>query len=269
MSKATKGTKLHIIYADGIGSNQAGYTDGQSILYKVVERLIELDSTAKATRVNWPASMATVGGSHSWVESSRIGVVDVDRIMREHPGSKFILLGYSGGNRVIHEWLDQANKDELATIAAVGLMSDPYRPRGRKQNELPETRGWGICGERPGPIPSRTFWTTVPGDVISDALPDAILRTPADASGVMPGEFVGELQKYLKTGNLQLAWQLDVFKKNPLGWLLGLGPRLHQARLDITGYLTGTHTTAYVIPYAGGASLAHRLANSINWHINH
>lgn len=258
---------LHILYADGIGSGKDGYSDGQSILYKVVERLLSKNPSAKATRVRWPASMATVGGPYSWEESSKFGVSELKAIVNLSKGDDYILLGYSGGNRVIHEWLEQASVENLQSVVAVGLMSDPYRPRDRKQAELPSTNGWGICGEKTGPVPGKTFWTTVPGDVISDAKSDSILRTPADVSDVMPGEFLGDLQNHLRKGNLQLGWQLGVFKQNPLVWLAALGPRLNQARVDITGYLTGVHTTAYITPYAGGASLTHRLADTIDKHV--
>lgn len=257
-----------IIYADGIGSSVPGFTDGQSILYKVAERLLELDPSSHATRVQWPASMATVGGKYSWKDASGIGYADVNRILFENPDEKVILLGYSGGCRVVHEWMEY-NPDKLDRIAAVGLLSDPYRPRDRKQAELLETSGWGICGEKLGPIPDRTFWTAVQADVITDATDDSILRTAADASGVMPGQFLGELRNHIKDGDLQLAWQLGVFQTNPLKWLLNFGIRLHEARIDIQGYLNGRHTDDYIKPYAGGASLATRLANSINWHVNH
>jgi pimeloyl-ACP methyl ester carboxylesterase len=257
---------MHIVYADGIGSSVKGFTDGQSILYKVVERLIELNPSITSTRVTWPASMAMVGGNKSWEESSSIGVADVNTIVDANPQEKFILLGYSGGNRVIHEWLEQ-NPNKLDKIAAVGLMSDPYRPRDKKQAELSDTTGWGICGEKLGPIPDRTFWTVAQADVISDALVDSILRTPADASSVMPGQFLVELRNHMKTGDLQLAWQLGVFKQNPLAWFTNLGIRLYQARIDIKGYMGGLHTTAYITPYAGGPSLAARLANSIDRYV--
>lgn len=251
-----------VIYADGIGSNQPGTTLDQSFLYDVVERLVMLDPSFTPERVMWPASMAMVGGTYSWTESSAMGITDIDRILDSIPGEEFILLGYSGGCRVVHEWLEQ-NVHLHTLVAAVGLMSDPFRPRDRKQAELPATVGWGICGERLGPIPSRTFWTTAPADVISDAREDALLRTAADASDVMPGQFVADLASHLRDGDLQLAWQLKAFKQNPLKWLLNLGPRLDQARIDIEGYLGGNHTTAYTAPYAGGGSLAHRLADSV------
>ncbi|QAU06264.1 lysin B [Gordonia phage Rickmore] len=257
---------MYIIYADGIGSNAPGVIHEDSVLYDVVERLVLLNPEYKVERVVWPASMATVGGNKSWDESTRLGVQDIDRIVDQLDGELVILLGYSGGCRVIREWL-MKNEHRLAQVAAVGMLSDPFRPKGRKQAELPDTQGWGICGQDLGPIPDRTYWTTVPGDVISDAREDSLLRTLADASNVMPGQFIGDLAEHLNDGDLQLAYQLKVFWQNPINWLFSLGPRLHQARIDIEGYLGGQHTTAYQKAYAGGGSLAERLADSISWKV--
>lgn len=260
---------MHIIYADGIGTGQAGFQDGQSILYKVVERLLQHKPTFTATRLRWPASMVTIGGSYSWTDASRIGVAGINDIIDTDPEREYILLGYSGGCRVVHEWLEQ-NPQRLNKIAAVGFMSDPFRPYGKQQKGLPSLDGWGICGQKTGPIPKHTFWVAVPGDAITDAAPDAILRTPADVSDVLPGQFLWDLRSHVEKGDLQLAWQLKVFRTDPLGWFRALGPRLHQARLDIRGYLrTGRHTTAYVTPYDNEGTPAERLADTINWHLDH
>lgn len=258
---------MHIIYADGIGSGALPDRAPQSILYQVVERILFHKPGYTVSKLRWPASMVGIGGPYSWTEASNKGVDELDKIIDQHPERCFILLGYSGGCRVIHDWLDQS-PSRLSKIAAVGLMSDPFRPQSKQQYGMSETEGWGICGQREGPIPSRTFWVSAPGDVIPDALPDAILRTPADASDVMPGQFLWDLRTHLTDGNLQLAWQIGVFRRNPLAWLMGLGPRLHQARLDIRGYLNGRHTTDYIEPYDGGLSMAYRLADSINWKID-
>lgn len=264
---------MHIIFADGIGSAKPGYTDSESIIMRIVERLVELNPSWTYTRVIWPASMATVGGKYSWKDASAIGFDHLTKVVADklldNPDEMFILLGYSGGNKVIHDWLNSPfNSLMLEKIAAVGLMSDPWRPENRKQAELPHTYGWGICGQDLGPIPDRTFWTTVPGDVISDASHDAILRTAADASDAMPGGFLADLIGHLEDGNLQLAWQIGVFRDNPLKWILNLLPRMDRARIDIEGYFGGKHTTDYTTPYAGGRSLAHRLADSISYHVN-
>lgn len=260
---------MHIVYADGIGSNVPGLLDSHSIQYKVVERLLQHKPTFKATRLKWPASMVGIGGDLSWTEASKLGVEGINRIIDDDPERSYILLGYSGGCRVVHEWMEQ-NPLRLDKIAAVGLMSDPFRPKDSQQNKMPKTSGWGICGQKPGPIPRHTFWSAYPGDVITDALPDAILRTAADASDVMPGQFLWDLRRHLEKGDLQLAWQIGVIKRDPLAYFRGLGPRLHQARIDLRGYLRdGVHTKAYVDPFDKGLSPAYRLADTINWHIDH
>lgn len=258
---------MHIIYADGIGSGGGEDVNVRSVLYRVVERLVSLKPSYTFSKVPWPASMATVGGNLSWTQSSAIGVTAISEIIDSKPERSFILLGYSGGCRVVHEWMEK-NPHRLDRISAVGLMSDPFRPKRKQQHGMTETEGWGICGQKPGPISDRTFWVSAPGDVITDALPDSILRTPADVSDVMPGQFLWDLRHHLKKNDLQLAWKINDFLRNPLGWLFGLGPRLHQARIDIHGYLNGRHTTSYVVPYAGGFTPAQRLANTINWHID-
>lgn len=259
---------MHIIYADGIGSNVQGAGTEHSILYRVVSRLQSLKPSYTVSKVSWPASMATVGGNLSWTESSKIGVEAINEIVDKKPERSFILLGYSGGCRVVHEWMEK-NPHRLDRIAAVGLMSDPFRPKNKQQFGMTDTEGWGVCGQKAGPIPKRTFWVSAPGDVISDALPDSILRTPADLSDVMPGQFLWDLRRHLEKNNLQLAWKIAAFHKNPLAWFMGLGPRLHQARIDIHGYLNGRHTTSYIVPYAGGYTPAQRLANTIVWSIDH
>lgn len=258
-----------IIYADGIGTANLNDDDGRSIMRKLVDKLLaNLRShqiAVRPIRVTWSASMAGVGGTKSWDQAAAEGVQDIDAIVAAHPDEKLILLGYSGGCKVIHDWLDRhAGSPALDKILAVGLMSDPYRPHDRQQDRWP-TRGWGVCGERYGPIRDRTFWTTVPGDVVSDALADALMRSGADASRAMPGGFVRSLVQHINAGTLQLAWKIGAFRDNPLAWFAELGPRVDQARRDIHGYRTGLHTTAYTVPFNGGASLIDRLAATVSW----
>lgn len=255
---------MHVIFADGIGSNEPGVNREESVLYSVVKRLAVLNKEYKEDRVEWPASMAMVGGTKSWNESTRIGISEINKIVSEIGNDTFILLGYSGGCRVIHEWMEQ-NPNDLGRVKSVGLLSDPFRPKNRNVVGVSKTKGWGICGQKKGPIPNRTFWAANPGDVITDALPNSLLRTAADASDVMPYEMLGELHRHLMKGDLQLAHQLNLFRTNPLTWFTNLQPRFNQARIDIQGYLGEEHTTAYLKPYAGGGSLAHRLAEAVNW----
>lgn len=259
-----------LAWADGIGTARLHPDDGRSILNHVVRRL-SASTGARPVRIEWPASMAGIGGSASWTTAAHHGVLALDKIAADHPDDTLILLAYSGGNRVVHDWLD-TRPQHHHRVAAVGLMSDPYRPRDRQQHGLPRTRGWGICGERLGPLPGRSFWSSAPNDVISDALPDSLLRTLADLSDQIPGGLLADLAGHHHRGDWQLLWQLGILRSNPLGWLGTLGPRLDQARRDIDGYLLrGAHTTAYTTPFhtpdGNTSSLAHRLADSISWAI--
>lgn len=262
-----------IVHADGIGTARLDDDDGRSILNHVVWRLAA-KTGAHPVRIDWPASMATIGGNMSWTNAAHHGILDLDRIVHENPGKRLILLGYSGGNRVIHDWLDY-RPEQRHRVVAVGLMSDPYRPYGRQQHDTPPVGGWGICGQRLGPVSSRTFWTTHPDDVISNARPDALLRTFADLSDKIPGGLVDDLRGHHQRGDWQLLWQLGVFRTNPLAWFGTLGHRLDQARRDIEGYaVKGSHTRGYVDPFVtidpntkveDRRSLVHRLADSIAW----
>lgn len=260
-----------IAYADGIGTARITPDDGRSILHPTVARLSSLTG-ARPVRVTWPASMAGAGGSQSWAVAAHKGVLDLDRIAAEHPDEQIVLLAYSGGNRVVHDWLD-TRPAQHHRVAAVGLMSDPYRPAGRQQHGVPDPGGWGICGQRLGPIPGRTFWTAAPADVITCCPPDSPLRTLADLSDQIPGSLLADLAGHLGRGDWQLAWHMGLWRRDPLAYLRGLGPRLDQARRGVEGYLGGRHTVDYTRPHhtADGrtGSLAHRLADSIAWALNH
>lgn len=259
-----------IVYADGIGTGKLLPGADESILYRAVGRLAALQEAGVAM-VEWPASIAPIGGSQSWHEAAKIGVADIDRILLENPGEPIVLMGYSGGCKVVHDWLD-TRPQKLHRVAAVGLMSDPFRPYGKHQHGTPMPLGYGIVGARPGPIPGRTFWSAWKGDVITDCPANSPLRTPADLSKNTPGGVLDDLGDHLHLGKWQLANYMRLWRRDPLGYLLGLGERIAVAREGIHGYLTGAHTTAYIKPYrtpdGKTDSLAHRLADTIAWRVN-
>lgn len=258
-----------IVSCDGIGSARLGVADPRSIMFPLVSRLRERTG-ARHIRVPWEASMAGIGGPLSWAESSRRGVAELDRIVSENPGEQLILVAYSGGNRVVHDWLD-SRPQWLSRVAAVGLLSDPYRPPGRDQAGTLLAPGYGICGQRLGPISDRTFWCAAVGDVITDCPDDSPLRTVADLSDRIPGGFLDDFGRHLSVGDWQLANRMQLWRRDPLGYLWGLGARLDRARRDVEGYLGSAHTRAYTVPYvtAGGDErpLAVRLADSISWRV--
>lgn len=234
---------MRILVCDGIGT--AGSTSG--VVDVTAHRLARLTG-AEVEWVRWPAAMAGVGGHSTWSAGVRRGLADLRRRVdaggTPAGGDELVLLAYSGGNKIVHDFLD-AHPEQLPRIRAVGLMSDPFRPRDRFGPGLDAPEGWGISGERPGPIPDRTRWCAVPGDAITTAGADSLLRTVADLSVNVPGGLRRDLREVLLAGRFQLAWQVGAARRDPLGWVGGLGARASRAVLDIRRYFTGWHTTHY------------------------
>ena len=255
-----------IVYADGIGTGKLLPGADQSILFHAVGRLAALQGAGVAM-VEWPASIAPIGGSQSWSDAAKIGLADIDRILRENPAEPVVLMGYSGGCKVVHDWLD-TRPQQLERIAAVGLMSDPFRPKGRHQHGTPLPPGRGILRPRSGPIPGRTFWSAWPGDVITDCPENSPLRTVADLSKNTPGGVLDDLGDHLHLNSWQLANYMGMWRRDPLGYLFALPSRIAVAREGIRGYLGGEHTMVYTRPWGPAddrRSYAHRLADTINY----
>ena len=251
--------KIYIL--DGIGSHNRA--DG-IVMKQVADTIKEKVNISEVRWINWPASMSGIGGPLSWVEASNIGKrMLTEQIERDK--EEFILLAYSGGNKPARDWLYE-NPELRKLCKSVGLVSDPERPRDRWQNGLPDPGGWGISGEDYGPVREMTFWTSVPGDVISSARPDALLRTFSDLSAGPPEFAVQNARPVLLNKNrFQLGYQLEV----PfIEWFTTLGRRISEALEDIYRYQNGWHTSHYVGPVDNGPSLSQRMGASIAWRIN-
>lgn len=261
----------YIFVFDGIGASD-GRTSNviDQAAYRLRDSLAEHNMDFVVEWVDWPASMAGIG-PYPWPESTRMGIRNFDRRLgKMKPDDKFVILAFSGGNRPAREWLENIAVDDpamLDRVLAVGLASDPYRPVGKQQTGMPVPGGYGVCGERETPIMDRTFWLAIPGDVITDAAHNSMLRTLADFSDDFPGDMLRGLTRVVHHNDFQLAWKLKVFRENPLHWFMGLGPRLHQAKNDIVGYMSGTHTLAYTRPFEDGDSAMVRFANTISWKV--
>lgn len=254
-----------IVYADGIGTGGIPPEDERSILRTAALHLAAKQG-CEAIRVEWPASIGPIGGNLSWTDAAKIGMAGIDEILAANPGP-VVLLAYSGGCKLVHDWLE-ANPDRLEQVAAVGFMSDPYRPRGKHQHGTPVPPGRGILRARQGPIPGRTFWSAVVGDVVTDCPEDSPLRTPADLSKNTPGGVLDDLARHLHLGNWQLANYMQMWRRDPLGYLFALPRRINEARRGIEGYLGSAHTLAYTRPWGtldDDRSYAVRLADTINY----
>lgn len=250
--------KIYIL--DGIGTHDR--PDG-TVMKQVADAIAAKADISEVKWINWPASMMGQGGKLSWNDASRIGVNMLsDEVSRTD--EDFILIAFSGGNKPARDWLYE-NPDLRARCKAVGLLSDPMRPRDRWQSGLNDPGGWGIAGEDYGPIPDRTYWSSMPGDVISSARPDALLRTMADLSDGPPDMIFKDATETLKMNRFQLGYMLRVpfFE-----WFGSLGRRINDAIIDIQRYMSGWHTTRYTTPFDDGDSLSTRMGSSIAWKVN-
>ena len=248
---------MRIYILDGIGTHDR--PEGL-VMKQVADAITAKMSISEVKWINWPASMMNQGGKLSWNDATKIGVTMLTDEVSTND-EDFILLAYSGGNKPAREWLYQ-NPELRERCKAVALVSDPFRPRDRWQAGLPNPGGWGIAGEDYGPIPDRTFWTSIPGDVISSARPDAILRTMADLSDGPPELILNDATETLKQNKFQLGHQLKVpfFE-----WFTSLGRRINEAVVDVQRYFGGWHTTKYTTSFNGGGSLCTRIGESISW----
>lgn len=260
--------KFHQLVFDGIGTSGKTSRVLDFAATTITDNLQKAGAEVVTEWAVWPASMlGAIGGKESWEASSIIAKAWLDeKIKHIPPKDRIILLAYSGGNKPVHEWLND-NPAMLDRISAVGFASDPFRPYGKQQHGMEKLHGYGICGQDEGPIPDRTFWVAVPGDDIPDSPRDAILRTAADFSKGFPADILAGAVPKLTSGNFQLAWQLGIIQRDPIGYFLGLGGRLDYARQAIIRYGSGYHTTHYRDPYAGGESPMVRFGNTIAYKV--
>lgn len=273
-------TRYLIVWADGIGTAKLDPRDADSVLLDVVLELItslgEHGVQATDQKVPWKASMARIGGNTSWHNAAHEGVIMIDDILNRQTdiNTKVILLGYSGGCKVIHDWL-ASRQDQHYRVAAVGYLSDPFRPADAWQAGTPDPGGRGIAGDHSNPLWDRTFWTSFYKDVISSCPDNSPLRTLADLSDKIPGSFVEDFGEHQHLGNWQLATYIGMWRKDPLGYLRDLPGRMRQARIGVQGYLLeGTHTKAYTneyVTYSNGVRdprpLTVRIAHTISYKV--
>lgn len=251
---------------DGIGTS--GGTSGviDPAVDRILHGLASHNIEAEAQWIDYSASMfRAVGGRATWQESSDEAVALLVEEFEKNPDDRFVLLAYSGGNLPVHEFLDLHPKYHERVIS-VGFMSDPWRPKDKKQHGTRDPGGFGICGQNYGPLPDRTFWTSAWGDPISSADPDSLLRYLADVSKGGPDQIVHDAIVAFQRGNFQLARYLGL----PIHqWFFGLGDRINRAGGEAYRYLTGFHTDHYVIPHMtspdDARSLSERFGDTISY----
>lgn len=258
-----------VVAFDGVGTDGRG--DG-SVLAPCVDRLAAKIG-ADAKWFPWGQSqMLGMGGGGTWADNSRAGVAALVEWMDAHPDQHIVLMSFSGGSKPAHDFLLKHPRLHARVLAA-GFLSDPWRPHDRWQYGLPNPAPrYGVMGERYTPIPDRAFWTAVPTDPIPAAWPDALIRWVGDTSDGRMDQIITKAIEKGRLGSFQLAWQLGIIQRNPLGWILGFGGRVGQLAADVRAYISGGHTRAYLEPVhtpdGKTGSYADRLADSIAWKIN-
>lgn len=256
-----------VLVADGIGTREGLTSNVVDDVVKGIESTLKVD----AHWVPWVAGYGPVGGTgQSWQANSDDGAIRVLDVIDKNPDRPIILVGYSGGCLVVRKALGRMGH-RSDRIVAVALLSDPHRPSDRVQNDIMRpTHGSGVCGGQyvPG-FDHLTLWTTHPTDPISNADPDAIIRSLADVSdhlGTDTDAFFKDLGTTLGSRSLQLWRERARFARNPIHWLQTIGDRVGRGIQDVLDYSTrGYHTRGYTVPWADGSSLAHRLGASTSW----
>ena len=194
-----------------------------------------------------------------------MGARDTVRVQWPHPGE--------GGHARPHSWesaaaagvADDANPDLLDRVAAVGLIGDPFRPRGQALPGVPDPGGQGVYGSWESPIPERTFWLSVPGDPLSGVDGDSPLRPAVHDSDLAPDQAYDELLVDLPESRTGLAARLGVAHR-PTQWSLGLPGRVDRAREVLRRQASGHYIEAYETGEQGQPSPLGQLIMAIAEH---
>lgn len=258
-----------IIVADGIGST---LERSSNVVDHTVDAIVASIPDASVMWAGWTAGYGPVGGQgRSWDHNATEGARVVLDIIDSHQGRPIILVGYSGGCLVVRRALERTPVTARDQIISVALLSDPFRPAERLQQDIMKpTRNSGVCGgELVGDFSDRTFWTTHPLDPISNAAPDSLLRTVADLTdnlGTDTEAFFADVHETLHKRTLQLWRERESFARNPIHWLQTIVGRVDRSFQEALNYgVRGYHTSGYIDPWAGGPGLATRLGASAAW----
>lgn len=201
-----------------------------------------------------PVGQAGVAGS-SFDRSLTLGQHLLREMIDDAGPDPIVIIGYSGGAALAGHVADQLGPSQAEKVAAVGLLSDPFQPRGVSPH------GFGIAGHRPVDWPVQrpgTVWSWSDADPICVTPELSPLRTIADQTAAMalgdPSAWGTDLINRLRRGR----WQPSAIDwHDPLGTLRRYGDAIDAARR----YLIN-HTADYP------GTRTQELADRIIWRVN-
>lgn len=206
-------------------------------------------------KVPWEAQYGPVGQAGvvgaSFDRSLSLGQHFLREMITDAGPDPIALLGYSGGAALAGHVTAELDSALAEKVAAVGLMADPFQPRGISE------RGFGMAGHRPIDHPG-AMWSYSDADPICVTPELSPLRTIADQTAAMalgdPAAWGTDLINRLRRGR----WQPSAIDwRDPLGTLRRYGEAIDAARR----YLIN-HTADYPGPRT------QELADRIIWRVN-
>ncbi|WP_405159856.1 PE-PPE domain-containing protein [Nocardia sp. NBC_01499] len=229
-------------------SSEHASPDQYGLLGDVARRLDT--SRLRPQNIAYPADY---GRHRSYAESKAAGV-QATRTAIERAERPVYLVGYSQGAAVAGAFTHHPN------VARTYLLADPHRPAGRYIGLL-DPGGSGLAGaiDRAGLV----HWLSAPGDVITCAPTDSLLRDIADFTPAMSPHLAPWLDNAIATLRSQ-TWQNAA--RRPWNAFEEFR-RLREALRDAHGYLKGGRHTCYADENVAGLHITHTqwIAASMNY----
>ncbi|WP_378734961.1 hypothetical protein [Nocardia brasiliensis] len=236
-----------IVEGTWASSDTAG-PDQYGLLGDVARRLDT--SRLRPRNIAYPADY---GRHRSYEDSKAAGMRETQQAI-DSAKRPVYLVGYSQGAAVAGAFTNHRN------VARTYLLADPHRPAGRYIGLL-DPGGSGLAGaiDRAGLV----HWLAAPGDVITSAPTDSMLRDFADFTPAMSPHLRPWLEDAIATLRSR-TWQNAARKPwNAFEEFRRLSEALHDAH----GYLAGGRHTCYAAENVPGLHITHTqwIAASLNY----
>jgi len=234
---------LDIITVRGTGER----FNNRSNMLSYVTAALDPDKFRVLGDLSYPASVGPVGAGtilgDSEDNSVTVGIANLAEMIRSTPNPVGVL-GYSLGAEVVSRFAEAQCRGAHADceVAFTACIANPSRREGDSID--PRSYGFGINGEHAA-FPDRPhFEAASPNDVITSCAAGSPLRNLAvtmSSFGLAAlGGWNAAMVDGVRRGRFQLT-SLGWWRHPVQTWNL-----YADAAADITGYLTGEHTTVYI-----------------------